>query len=118
VLPLYSLCIALINDELTPSEMVGAASALVLIYGVGSAVGPYGASMAMSAIGPGGLFAFLSIVLGVFVLFSLVRLQIAPRLPRRHGERFHWYPRTTFAAFDLLKRRPPRGRAHEADDSA
>lgn len=123
VMPLYSLCIALVNDELTPGEMVGAASALVLFYGIGSALGPAVASLAMSWLGPGGLFAFLAVVMGLFFLFSLVRLQIVPRLPRRHSERYHWYPRTTFAAFGLLRRsvarRPVRSRgsmAEQADD--
>ncbi len=104
VMPLYSLCIALVNDELTPGEMVGAASALVLFYGIGSAVGPALASLAMSALGPSGLYAFLAVATGAFFVFSLIRLQIVPRLPRRHGERYHWYPRTTFAAFALLRR--------------
>lgn len=118
VMPLYSLCIALINDELTPGEMVGAASALVFLYGVGSAVGPYVASVAMSVVGAGGLFAFLSIVLGLFFAFSLVRLQIVPRLPRRHGERYHWYPRTTFAAFGLLRKRSARGSAPPPEEAS
>ena len=116
VMPLYSLCIALMNDELTPGEMVGAASALVLFYGIGSAIGPYLASLAMSAFGRGGLFLYLSVLLGAFFLYSLARLQLVPRLPRRHRERYHSYPRTTFAAFDLLRKRATRrGRASDTD---
>ena len=108
VMPLYSLCIALMNDELTAGEMVGAASALVLFYGIGSAIGPYVASLAMAAFGRAGLFLYLAIVLGAFFLYSLARLQLVPRLPRRHQERYHSYPRTTFAAFDLLRKRTER----------
>jgi MFS family permease len=116
VMPLYSLCIALMNDELTAGEMVGAASALVLFYGIGSAIGPYMASLAMAAFGRGGLFLFLSLVLGAFFLYSLARLQLVPRLPRRHQERYHSYPHTTFAAFDLLRKRAVRrGRASDTD---
>ncbi|MDZ7793651.1 MAG: MFS transporter [Spirochaetia bacterium] len=51
-MPLYSLSIALLNDQLTHSEMVHAASALVVFYGIGSAAGPYGASVCMGLFGP------------------------------------------------------------------
>ncbi|MFO7780809.1 MAG: hypothetical protein R6W94_04220 [Spirochaetia bacterium] len=50
------------------------------------------------------------------VQLPLAPLQLVPRLPGRHRERFHAYPRTTFAAFDLLKKRVARrGRATDTD---
>ncbi|MFW5711028.1 MAG: MFS transporter [Spirochaetota bacterium] len=104
-MPLYSLSIALLNDQLTHSEMVHAASALVVFYGLGSAAGPYGAGVVMSLVGPNGLFLFIGMVLSAFVVLSLSRLLLVPFLPRRHQEHYHPYPRTTFAAFFLLRRR-------------
>ncbi len=109
-MPLYSLSIALLNDQLTHSEMVHAASALVVFYGLGSAAGPYGASVCMSWLGPNGLFLFIGVVLGAFLILSLSRLLLVPFLPRRHQEHYHPYPRTTFAAFFLLRRRGVRKR--------
>jgi len=110
-MPLYSLSIALLNDQLTHSEMVHAASALVVFYGLGSAAGPYGASIVMGRLGPNGLFLFIGVVLAAFVLLSLSRLLLVPFLPRRHQEHYHPYPRTTFAAFFLLRRRTGRSSA-------
>jgi len=102
-MPLYSLCMALINDELTPGQMVQAASALVIYYGVGSATGPYVASIFMSAVGPSGLFLFVSAVLMLFVIGASVRVRARPRPEAAHAEHYHPYPRTTFAAFELVR---------------
>ncbi len=113
VMPLYSLSLAMVNDQLTPGEMVHAASALIVFYGVGSALGPYTASLAMSRLGPRGLFAFIGVILAVYTLFDLLRLQITPRLQARHRERYRAYPRTTFAAFTLLRRNSRRQRREE-----
>ncbi len=111
-MPLYSLSIALLNDQLTQGEMVQAASALVVFYGLGSAAGPYGGSVFMGLLGPNGLFLFIGVVQAAFVLLSLSRLLLTPFLPRRHQEHYHPYPRTTFAAFFLLRQRTsrPKGR--------
>ncbi len=103
-MPLYSLNIALFNDSLNETEMVHAASALVVYYGLGSALGPYTASFVMSVTGPGGLFLFLGIVLGVFVIASLLRVAAVPLRIRQEKVHYHPYPRTTFAAFNLLRR--------------
>lgn len=113
VMPLYSLSLAMVNDQLTPGEMVQAASALIVFYGVGSALGPYTASLAMSRLGPRGLFGFIGVILASYTLFDLVRLQIAPRLQARHREGYRAYPRTTFAAFSLLKRAGRRAQRQE-----
>jgi MFS family permease len=112
-MPLYSLSLAMVNDQLTPGEMVQAASALIVFYGVGSALGPYTASLAMSRLGPRGLFGFIGVILASYTLFDLVRLQIAPRLQARHREGYRAYPRTTFAAFSLLKRAGRRAQRQE-----
>ena len=38
-LTLYSLCIAHANDYLSPAQMVGTASALIMVNGAGSVIG-------------------------------------------------------------------------------
>ncbi|MFW5806436.1 MAG: MFS transporter [Spirochaetota bacterium] len=103
-MPLYSLCIALANDQLTPEQMVQAAGALVVYYGIGSAAGPFAASLAMAAVGPVGLFLFMALVLGVLLAFTAVRVGVVPQLPRIRRSAYHIYPRTTSAAFQLLRR--------------
>lgn len=116
LMPLYSLSIALINDQLTPGEMVHTASGLVVFYGIGSALGPYSASLAMERLGPRGLFWFIAAALGLFCLFDLLRLSVVPRLAKPVPGPYRTYPRTTFAAFSLLRRRergPRKGESSE-----
>jgi MFS family permease len=109
-MPLYSLNIALFNDRLSAAEMVHAASALVVYYGLGSALGPFGASLIMSRIGPGGLFLFLGIVLALFFILGTLRVASVPLRAKRDQDHYHTYPRTTFAAFKLLRRSGGRRR--------
>jgi MFS family permease len=109
-MPLYSLCIALANDQLTADQMVQAAGAIVVYYGIGSAVGPFGASLFMSAVGPAGLFLFMAAVLALLLAFAGARVVIVPQIPRIRETAYHIYPRTTAVAFQLLRRvRYPRG---------
>ncbi|HDQ13594.1 MAG TPA: MFS transporter, partial [Sediminispirochaeta sp.] len=110
--PLYSLSIALINDQLNPNEMVHAAGALVVLYGIGSSIGPYSAGWIMSWIGPKGLFLFIATVLALFAIISISRIILIPMIPQKYHESYHPYPRTTFAAFKLVRKR--RSRKKEA----
>ncbi|MDN5849736.1 MAG: MFS transporter [Nitrococcus sp.] len=53
---LYSICAALANDLLEPTDVLGASAALLLMYGIGLIVGPVLAAQMMAAMGPLGLF--------------------------------------------------------------
>ncbi|MFP4644481.1 MAG: hypothetical protein ACLFM0_09010, partial [Spirochaetales bacterium] len=97
-------------DQLTPEQMVQAAGAIVVYYGIGSASGPFFASLFMSAVGPAGLFLFMSMVLALLLGTTGIRLVVAPHLPRIRASAFRVYPRTTAAAFGLLRRVRPRRR--------
>ncbi|MCA1755613.1 MAG: MFS transporter, partial [Spirochaeta sp.] len=52
-MPLYSLSVALANDQFEPREMVRAAGAIVIYYGIGNAFGPVLGSQFMRWVGPG-----------------------------------------------------------------
>lgn len=103
-MPLYSLAIALMNDQLDREEMVEAAGALIIFYGAGSALGPALGGAMMGAVGAHGLFWAMGCGLGVLVLFVLLRVSRVPNLPRRIRQRYRPFPRTTYAAFALLRR--------------
>ncbi|MFP4491990.1 MAG: MFS transporter [Spirochaetaceae bacterium] len=115
-MPLYSLAIALFNDQLSSEEMVEAAGALIVFYGLGSMGGPYGASLVMGQIGSRGLFIFIGVILAVYSAVTFVQLsgarRISPAQDQETGgkEHYHPYPRTTFAAFSLIKRAVKKGR--------
>jgi MFS family permease len=71
---LYSLSLAHTNDWLEPEEIVAANGKLMMAYGVGSIVGPFGASLVMQLIGPDGLWFFLGAVALALAGFISLRL--------------------------------------------
>ncbi len=54
--PLYGLAVAHANDYADASEFVIVSGGLLLLYGVGTMIGPLAASAAMTALGPEALF--------------------------------------------------------------
>src|SRR6056297_1237942 len=121
-MPLYSLCIALMNDQLNQNEMVHAAGAIIVYYGIGSAAGPIIGGVFMARLGPAGLFYSMALPLSIYILFALLRVRLVPKLPRVHKGAFRVYPRTSAAAFNLLRkirrpleRRPSRQRARPSE---
>jgi MFS family permease len=73
-IPIYSLCVAVANDDLPAGQLLGTARGLLLLNGLGTAAGPLVGGLAMNVVGPGGLFlyaALLMVVLAVAALPSL-----------------------------------------------
>jgi MFS family permease len=80
-LPLYSLCVAHINDFLSPDEMVGASSALLLANAAGCVLGPTLVALFMTGLGSRGFPLYLAIVhlaIGVFALWRMTRRSALP----------------------------------------
>ncbi len=110
-MPLYSLSVAFANDQFEAHEMVRAAGAIVIFYGIGSVLGPVLAGQFMRWVGPEGLFLFMTLILSLLLLFVLLRMTLIPVLPTRKTA-YRLYPRTTASAFQLLRkvrvrRKPP-----------
>jgi MFS family permease len=72
-LTLYSLAVSHVNDKLQPSEMVAASSALLLLNGMGAAVGPFLSGALIGAFGPDAYFITLAALTGGLFLFDLWR---------------------------------------------
>lgn len=108
-MPLYSLSVALANDRFEPPEMVRAAGAIVIYYGIGSVLGPLLGSQFMRWAGPNGLFLSMALVQALLLGFVLVRIALIPALPKRKGK-FRLYPRTSASAFQLLRKHRSRRR--------
>ncbi len=95
-LPLYSLCIAHVNDYLEPEQIVSASATVVLVGGIGLCLGPLLASAGMSLAGPEGLFIHLAAVhasIGAFALYRMTRRSAPPLEDQRHYEAMS--PRTS-----------------------
>ncbi len=81
--PLYSLCIAHANDFLTPSQMVAAASGLVMINGAGAVLGSPLAALSLEYFGVTSFFILLTVIqlmIGAFALFRMTRRAAVPNL--------------------------------------
>jgi MFS family permease len=99
--PLYSLCLAHMNDFVARGEFVEASSAMLLLYAVGAALGAIPASILMGHIGPQGLFAFTA--LGHFALatFTLIRMRRRTAPPASEKAPFVSVPRTSPTLYAL-----------------
>jgi MFS family permease len=80
---IYPVCIAHANDRMPAERAVAVSGRLILISGVGSALGPLLGSAVMSAFG-GGLFYFMAGTAGLFATLALARgLASAPPSRKR-----------------------------------
>lgn len=72
-LPIYSLAVAHANDHLRKDQALGASAKLVLLYGLGSIVGPIVAGTMMRHWGHDGFMIFMIAVHGALAAFALWR---------------------------------------------
>lgn len=102
--PAYSLCIAHINDFLSEESFLAAASGLILVYGVGAAIGPFLASLVMGQTGPEGLFWIIFPIEILYLLFAFYRLpKRAPILHKFKEELVH-LPLTSHVIYQMDRR--------------
>ena len=82
---IYPVCVAHANDRMPAERAVAVSGRLILVSGIGSALGPLLGAAAMSAFGIRGLFQFMAAVAALFALFALARgLSVrAPLFKRR-----------------------------------
>lgn len=101
LMPVYSLCVAHANDQIERNDLIAVASGLILVYGVGSVVGPFAASLLMGWMGPGGLFVFVGAMGALFLLTGLWRLLVAPTPDMELKQGYVAVPQTSHAALTL-----------------
>ncbi|MDE2184946.1 MAG: MFS transporter [Alphaproteobacteria bacterium] len=63
VFPIYAVSVAHVNDAITAKVRVAASAALVLLFGVGSILGPLLCGVAMGLFGLTGFFALLALAM-------------------------------------------------------
>lgn len=81
VFTIYGLSVALINDRISQEEVLEAASALLLVHGVGAIIGPLVAGWLMDARGPGSLLLYFALVLAAMSSFGVWRLRVGSAMP-------------------------------------
>ncbi len=85
-LPIYSLVVAHANDHLERSQVLGASAKLVLLYGVGSLVGPILVGDLMRRIGGDGFLIYMIAVHAVLALFAFWRRLRKPEQFKAQGK--------------------------------
>lgn len=85
---IYPLCSAHLNDRISDSDRVSASAALLLVLGVGAAIGPLLGAFAMRYLGDAGLFVFMGVVAALFFVFVLLRMRDSPPVPSEEQSHF------------------------------
>jgi len=102
---LYPLAVAHLLDRLPGEQLLAGCSALLLLNGIGAAIGPAVAGVLMQRFGPAALPLFFAVTLGALALVAGGRrLFKARRL--LSAARFHPMLRTTPTALELLPEIP------------
>jgi MFS family permease len=106
----YPIGVAHSNDRADPSEYVPLSSNLLLIWGIGGAVGPAVGSVALQRIGPSGFFWYVLLLSGGFGVFALWRIRRAGKVTLEQREGFVAYPTSSPAILEWIPFRKLRGR--------
>jgi len=81
VLPIYSLGVAHTNDRLKPEQMTHASSTIVLLYGMGSALGPLTVGYVLNLFGNSFFFIYIGAtnsLIAIIVFFYIMRREAVP----------------------------------------
>lgn len=78
VFAMYPVIVAHANDHAEPGAFIQVSGGLLLVFGIGSIIGPTVAGFAMTSFGAATLFAVTGGAHVLLLLFALLRLRIAP----------------------------------------
>lgn len=104
---LYPLAVAHLLDRLPAEQLLAGCSALLLLNGIGAAIGPAAAGLVMERWGATALPVFFAITLALLALVAGGRRLMKAR-HLLHPARFHPMVRTTPVALELLPEIPDR----------
>lgn len=97
----YSLAVAHTNDHIGAGEVLEATQGLLLLNGIGAAIGPLVAGLLVQGFGPRTLFGYLAVTYGVLGLIALYRMRVSPPVPLQEQSEFMVMARTGIAAVEL-----------------
>jgi len=85
---LYPMSMSETFDKVLKEQILAAMSSLLVIYALGSILGPYVASVVMGALGSNGLFTFMIVAGSTLLTFIIIRMKQRPALPYEEQESF------------------------------
>lgn len=98
---LYSISVAHAIDFVEPAEILEASSGMLLVYGVGAALGPALAGLTMSVLGPTSLLIYFAVIGLALAGFAAYRVLNFERVSA-HPQPFVAMVRTTPTVLDLV----------------
>ncbi|MGH8183627.1 MAG: MFS transporter [Rhodanobacteraceae bacterium] len=107
----YPIVVAHLVEHVPPDNLLAASSSVLLVYGVGSALGPLVAGALMSGVGAWSLFTWFAGIHTLLAGYAAYRCGVLQRFPLRERQ-FRPMLRTTPAVMRLL-RTPPAPRDDE-----
>src|SRR5258708_4915302 len=103
---IYPVSVAHANDFLRPGDRVAASAGLLFAYSAGASVGPFAASLAMSRLGPPGLYVFCGAVALALAGFVVWRMRQRPTVSATEKGRFAWLSSHSSSAADHANSAP------------
>lgn len=97
---LYSISVAHLIDFVSQDAILEASSGLLLVYGVGAAIGPTAAGLLMTGLGAAGLLLFFAVTAASLAVFALYRIRLMDRIAS-HPLPFVALIRTSPGALDI-----------------
>lgn len=101
MIPIYPLLLAHTNDYAPSEALVETSSGLLLLYAIGAVIGPFAAALLMDGFDVGALFAFIAVVLGLFLVYILYRLSRRPVAKPEERVEFYPVPKTSPSVYSL-----------------
>lgn len=99
---LYPVTVAHLVDRLDPADILAGGSGLLLLHGVGAAIGPALAGQIMEVIGPQALPVYFAAILVVLAIFAARNLHDHIEEPSDNSSQFVPMVRTTPTALEML----------------
>jgi len=97
----YSLSVAHTNDLVAPSQVLETTRGLLLLYGVGAAVGPALTGIAMQVLGPSAMLLYTSVFQLLLGLFSLRMIIVRRPVPEEEKSTFVPMVRTSQSVLEM-----------------
>lgn len=88
IFAIYGLCVAHVNDVIDSSRLVEFSGGLLLIHGIGAAIGPVAAGVVMDVAGSSSLMLYFAAVMGSLALYVLKRLRYFTPVPAEEKSTF------------------------------
>jgi len=108
---LYSIIVAHANDFASQEDFVRISGGLLLLYGVGTIIGPMIGGLAMDMFGPHALFAVTVFAHVMLSVYALVRIHVRSALAPETREAFQSLPSSRLATPESFNLAPKQGTA-------